>query len=94
MFRRLATDLAFPVPAGTRAPNFHCLRHSFAVACSLRWYREGVDPATNPFQLSTYMGHVDPSSTAVYLTITPELLAEASYRFEAYVAPAWTDVKP
>ena len=29
------------------------------------------------------MGHVDPVSTAVYLTITPALLEEASRRFEA-----------
>ena len=32
------------------------------------------------------MGHVDPVSTAVYLTITPQLLAEASRRFEAFAA--------
>jgi hypothetical protein len=34
------------------------------------------------------MGHVDPSSTAVYLTITPQLLTEANRRFEAFAAPA------
>lgn len=93
-FRRLATSLAFPVPVGTTAPHLHCLRHSFAVGCLLRWYREGVDPATRLFQLSTFMGHVNPSSTAVYLTITPELLAEASHRFEAYAAPAWAEAQP
>jgi hypothetical protein len=36
------------------------------------------------------MGHVEPRSTSVYLTITPQLLAEASQRFEAFAAPAWT----
>jgi hypothetical protein len=35
------------------------------------------------------MGHVDPVSTAVYLTITPQLLDEASRRFEAFAEPAW-----
>jgi hypothetical protein len=38
------------------------------------------------------MGHVEPRSTSVYLTITPHLLAEASRRFEAFAAPAWTQV--
>ena len=37
------------------------------------------------------MGHVDPVSTAVYLTITPQLLAEAGRRFEAFAQPAWTE---
>ena len=67
-------------------------RHSFAVGCLLRWYREGIDPSTRLCQLSTFMGHVDPVSTSVYLTITPALLAEASQRFEAFAAPAWTQV--
>ena len=33
------------------------------------------------------MGHVDPVSTSVYLTITAELLSEANRRFEAFAAP-------
>ena len=56
------------------APRLHSLRHSFAVGCLLRWYRQGLDPAARLHQLSTFMGHVDPVSTAVYLTITPALL--------------------
>jgi len=39
--------------------------------------------ASRLHQLSTFMGHVDPTSTAVYLTITPALLEEANQRFEA-----------
>ena len=66
-------------------------RHSFAVGPLLRWYREGIDPAARLHQLSTFMGHVDPSSTQVYLTITPALLEEANRRFEAFAAPAWTE---
>jgi integrase len=30
--------------------------------------------------LATFLGHVDPNSTAVYLTITDELLREAAQR--------------
>jgi hypothetical protein len=36
------------------------------------------------------MGHVEPRSTSVYLTMTPQLLAEASQRFETFATPAWT----
>ena len=57
----------------------------------MRWYREGLDPAARLHQLSTFMGHVDPSSTAVYLTITPALLEEANRRFEAFAEPVWTE---
>jgi integrase len=93
-FHRLVVALAFPVPDGVTPPHLHCLRHSFAVGCLLRWYREGLDPSTRLYQLSTFMGHVDPTSTAVYLTITPELLTEANRRFEAFAAPAWATAQP
>jgi integrase len=88
VFHRLVTGLAFPVPDGVSPPVLHCLRHSFAVACLLRWYREGIDPQARLFRLSTFMGHVSPVSTAVYLTITPQLLDQASQRFEAFAKPA------
>jgi hypothetical protein len=55
----------------------------------------GVDPPlgtiTQARRKSTFMGHVDPASTAVYLTITGELLDEASRRFEAFAEPAWVE---
>ena len=89
-FHRLVATLELPVPAGVCPPRLHHLRHSFAVGCLLRWYREGLDPSTRLCQLSTFMGHVEPRSTSVYLTMTPPLLAEASRRFEAFAAPAWT----
>jgi hypothetical protein len=41
---------------------------------------------TRLFDLSTFLGHVSPSSTAVYLTITPELLECASQRFAHFAA--------
>lgn len=92
-FHRLVTELAFPVPDGVSRPVLHCLRHSFAVACLLRWYREGVDPQARLLRLSTFMGHVSPASTAVYLTITPQLFAEASKRFEAFAEAVWSEEK-
>lgn len=87
VFHRLVATLDLEVPAGVRAPCLHSLRHSFAVSTLLRWYRDGVDPATRLFHLATFMGHVDPTSTAVYLTITPALLDEANRRFEAFAQP-------
>lgn len=94
VFHRLVVDLAFPVPDGVGTPRLHSLRHSFAVGCLLRWYREGLDPATRLYRLSTFMGHVSPASTAVYLTITPQLLEEANRRFEAFAEPAWSAATP
>jgi integrase len=94
VFHQLVRTLAIPVPEGVRPPVLHCLRHSFAVGCLLRWYREGVDPQARLYRLSTFMGHVSPVSTAVYLTITPQLLAEAGRRFEAFAAPEWSEENP
>jgi integrase len=91
-FHRLVSVLDLTVPAGVSPPRLHDLRHSFAVGCLLRWYREGLDPSARLHHLSTFMGHVDPASTAVYLTITHELLEEASQRFEAFAEPAWAEV--
>ena len=88
VFHHLVTSLELPIPEGVSPPRLHDLRHSFAVACLLRWYREGLDPASRLHQLSTFMGHVDPASTAVYLTITPALLEEANRRFGTFALPA------
>ncbi len=92
VFRYLAGTLCLTVPDGVAPPRLHGLRHSFAVGCLLRWYREGLDPSAQLHQLSTFMGHVDPGSTAVYLTITPQLLDQASRRFEAFAQSAWAAV--
>jgi len=91
-FHHLVATLGLAVPDGVSPPRLHDLRHSFAVGCLLRWYREGLDPSARLHQLSTFMGHVDPVSTAVYLTITPQLLDEASRRFEDFAEPAWAEV--
>jgi integrase len=94
VFHHLMARLQLPVPDGVAPPRLHSLRHSFAVGCLLRWYRQGVDPAARLHHLSTFMGHVDPVSTAVYLQITPELLGEANRRFESFAEPVWTQASP
>ena len=93
-FHHLVVDLELPIPDGVSSPRLHDLRHAFAVGCLLRWYREGLDPSALLYRLSTFMGHVDPTSTAVYLTITPELFAEANRRFEAFAQSAWIEAAP
>jgi len=95
VFHALVRTLGLTIPPdGVSAPRLHDLRHSFAVGCLLRWYRDGADPASRLNQLSTFMGHVDPTSTAVYLTITPGLLSQANHRFEAFAETAWVEAAP
>lgn len=83
-FHALVPQLGLHLPPGVSPPRLHDLRHSFAVGTLLRWYREGIDPNRRLICLSTFLGHVDPNSTAVYLTITEELLREADRRFRAF----------
>jgi len=88
LFRdRLVPGLNLTIPPGTSRPTVHSLRHSFAVGTLLRWYRAGENPAARLQHLSTFLGHVNTNATAVYLTITAELLREANDRFEAFARP-------
>jgi len=89
-FHQLILKLELHIPAGVLPPRLHDLRRSFAVRTLLRWYREGVDPNSRLMHLATFLGHVNPASTAVYLPITEELLHEADLRFRA-VAPKGGD---
>jgi len=89
----IAPRLALSVPVGTRAPCVHGLRHTFAVRTLLRWYREGIDPQARLNHLSTFLGHVGLHSTAVYLTITSELLEAANQRFEAFASPVGQEMR-
>lgn len=67
-------------------PRLHDLRATFAVHRLIAWYREGADVQVRLPYLATYLGHASIAGTQVYLTMTPELLAEASLRFESYAA--------
>jgi integrase/recombinase XerD len=66
-------------------PRLHDLRHSAAVHRLEAWYREGADIQGRLTQLSAYLGHANLASTQKYLTLTPELAAQASARFARYV---------
>lgn len=65
-------------------PRLHDLRHSFTVDRLTAWYREGKDVQKLLPALSTYLGHNSVAATQVYLTMTPELLRQASRRFQTY----------
>jgi len=86
-FHALVPRLGLSIPFGVSPPRLHDLRHAFAVGTLLRWYRSGIDPQSRLIYLSTFMGHVSPESTAVYLAISTELLHEANHRFEQFAYP-------
>ena len=86
-FVRLREQVGIRRPATERwQPRIHDLRATFAVHRLLAWYRDGGDVQARLPLLATYMGHVNLSGTQTYLSMTPELLAEASLRFERYAS--------
>lgn len=93
-FHHLVPKLGLSIPDGISSPRVHDLRHAFAVGTLLRWYRTGVDPGSRLLQLSTFLGHVSPVSTAVYLTMTTDLLEEANRRFERWACPTVQEATP
>lgn len=70
-----------------RRPRIHDLRHTFAVRTVFHWLTKRRDPAKLLALLATYMGHVGPSSTQVYLRANHRLLTAAARRFESTCAP-------
>jgi len=70
------------VGGGRNRPRIHDLRHTFAMKTLRDWYRCGLDAERRLPSLSTYLGHVNPTTTYRYLTATPELLALAGKRLE------------
>ena len=71
-------------PTARYQPRIHDIRHTAAVHRVIAWYRGGADVQRLLPQLATYLGHVDIRSTQRYLSMTPELLHEASLCFERY----------
>jgi integrase len=78
-FRQLIRNAGIGAGAAS-PPRLHDLRHTFAVATLLGWYRAGEDVQSKIPSLSTYLGHREPTSTYWYLSAAPELLALAAAR--------------
>jgi len=82
---RILCDRAAIHRSDTRVqPRIHDLRHTAAVHRLISWYQQGADVQRLLYHLSVYLGHVHLRHTQVYLSMTPELLCEASRRFERY----------
>lgn len=82
-FRRVCAAAGIRRDDGGRfQPRLHDLRHSFAVHRLVQWYREGQDVRGMLPHLSVFLGHTQLAATQVYLSMTPQLLQEASQRFD------------
>jgi integrase/recombinase XerD len=84
-FRQICERAGIRRGEGARwQPRLHDLRHTFAVHRLTSGYREGADVQTLLSHLCVYLGHTCLAATQVYLSMTPELLAEAGARFGRY----------
>lgn len=84
LFRQTLRDLGLKSNHGKNGPRIHDLRHTFATHRLEEWYRQGVEIQSMLGLLSTYLGHTQISGTQRYLTMTTELLQQASQRFNQY----------
>lgn len=83
-FKIVLRRAGLPHTTNVELPRLHDLRHTFAIHRLLAWYQEGKDLNAYLPALATYLGHVNVSSTQVYLEPTPELLHQAGDRFAKY----------
>ncbi|GAB6010327.1 site-specific integrase [Dysgonomonas reticulitermitis] len=70
---------------GIYQPRIQDLRHTFATNRLKSWYVEQKDVQGLLPILSSYLGHTHLAHTSVYLSMTSDLLEEASNRFENYI---------
>lgn len=81
-FTRLSRETGLRGPEDRFGPRMHDLRHRFAVATLVRWYRTGADVERHIHVLSAFLGHVKVTDTYWYLSAVPELLRLAAGRLE------------
>lgn len=84
-WKKLAASAGLRPRSGNCRPRIHDLRHSFAVRTMLDAYKSGADGQATLAILSTYLGHADPKATYWYLTASPELMAAAGKRLDAWL---------
>lgn len=83
-FTKLTRDVGVRDAVGN-GPHFHDLRHTFAVRRLVTWYRKGNEVQAMLPVLATFMGHVNYSNTAYYLTATAELLGIAAEKYDEFL---------
>ena len=84
LFCEILRKTGIKPPGGRIGPRLHDMRHTMAVHRLEEWYRQGDDVQSKLPLLSTYLGHLNIGSTQRYLTMTTELLSQASQRFNQY----------
>lgn len=84
LFRQTLWNLGLKSRPGYNGPRIHDLRHTFATRRLEKWYQQGIDVQSRLGLLSTYLGHTGIKGTQRYLTMTTELLQQASKRFNQY----------
>lgn len=83
-FRKICTEAGISSHESRFQPSMKDLRHTFATHRVISWYEEGIDMQIFLPMLSTFMGHCKLDDTAIYITMTDELLSNACKKFEEY----------
>jgi len=92
VFKRLRQEAGVCRSSKARfQPRLHDFRHTFAVMRLVTWYRDGKNVQRLLPHLTTYLGHWRIMETQRYLTMTTELLEQASLCFERYARPEVPD---
>lgn len=76
----LGLRAAAPPGSSGRGPRLHDLRHRFAAARLVAWYRAGLDVERELPKLATYLGHANVRYSYWYIEAVPELLQLATER--------------
>jgi integrase len=84
LFRNLLRQIGITHGGRGKGPRMHDLRHTFAVHCLERWYRNGDDLNARLPLLVTYLGHQTLLGTQRYLQLTPRIFPDINQRLEAF----------
>ncbi len=84
-FRRSLRECGIPHGGRGQGPRLHDLRHTFAVHCLERWYRQGEDLNARLPLLVTYLGHQSLRGTQRYLRLTPTVFPDIMARLESFI---------
>jgi integrase len=82
LFRRFLHASGIPHRGRGKGPRLHDLRHTFAVHCLERWYRQGEDLNARLPLLVAYLGHKNLSGTQRYLRLTPTVFPDIVARLD------------